>query len=317
MFAALSVFVPLVLATPLLAGDSSVAFDAADSATNSTYAAPEATGGSSRAIPFSIVGEELTYKVVPGDILYDISRREGLAFPAVARANGIEDPNLIWAGTSLVLPTRMILPGVAENGVVVNIPEYRLFVFNGGALYAVYPVTVGLPTWRTPLGSFTVTTKVENPTWYMPPNLAEREKVKREIIPPGPHNPLGDFWIGTSLRHTGIHSTNSPMTIGRALSHGCLRLYPEHIRLLAKKMKVGDSGEILYLPAKAAVNGDSIFVEVHPDIYGLVPDFRGALRERLQQMGVWERVDVALVDQAVREARGIPVMVQRVKNRAP
>jgi L,D-transpeptidase ErfK/SrfK len=254
--------------------------------------------------------EVRTCTVAPGDSLFVLARRHGVAYPAVVRANGLSNPNIIRAGRVLVLPTQYILPAVKENGVVINIPENRLFLFRAGKVRAVYPATVGLPTWKTAIGPFTVTSKVPKPTWYMPPELAERENVKREIVPPGPHNPLGDFWIGTSLKHTGIHSTNSPMTIGRSLSHGCIRLYPEHVKELFGEVTMGEAGEILYEPIKIAVNGDDVLVEIHPDIYSLVPDIPRVAEERLKALGVWEKVDAGLLRRAVTEARGMPVMVR-------
>ena len=258
----------------------------------------------------SITGEVRTCTVAPGDSLFVLARRHGVAYFAVVRANGLSNPNIIRAGRVLVLPTQYILPAVKENGVVINIPENRLYLFRAGKVRAVYPATVGLPTWQTPIGPFTVTSKVPKPTWYMPPELAERENVKREIVPPGPHNPLGDFWIGTSLKHTGIHSTNSPMTIGRSLSHGCIRLYPEHVKELFGEVTMGEAGEILYEPIKIAINGDDVLVEVYPDIYGLVPDIPRAAEERPKALGVWEKVDAGLLRRVVTEARGMPVMVR-------
>ena len=267
------------------------------------------SAASAQSIP-SIAGEARTCTVVTGDSLFVLARRHGVAYPAVVRANGLSNPNIIRAGTVLVLPTQYILPAVKENGVVINIPENRLYLFRAGKVRAVYPATVGLPTWQTAIGPFTVTSKVPKPTWYMPPELAERENVKREIVPPGPHNPLGDFWIGTSLKHTGIHSTNSPMTIGRSLSHGCIRLYPEHVKELFGEVTMGEAGEILYEPIKAAVSGDDVLVEIHPDIYGLVPDLLRAAEERLKALGVWEKVDAGLLRRAVTETRGMPVTVR-------
>lgn len=258
----------------------------------------------------AVVGESKTYTIHPGDKLYEIARPQGCAYPAIVRANHLKNPNFIRAGAKLLLPTRCIPPLGREEGVVVNLPEYRLYLFHKGAVQAVYPVTIGLPTWRTPLGAFTITCKVHNPAWYMPPDLARREKVKREVVPPGPENPLGDFWIGTSLEHTGIHGTNTPMSMGRALSHGCVRLYQEHLEELVRNLHVGDSGEILYMPVKAAVDGDDILVEVHPDVYETVPDFARAAKDVLSNLGVWDRVDPALLRRALEETRGIPVSVK-------
>jgi L,D-transpeptidase ErfK/SrfK len=256
-------------------------------------------------------GESRTYTVMPGDGLYGIARRCGLAYPAVARANGIENPNLLRIGKVLTLPTRFILPAQKEAGIVINIPESRLYLFHEGTVQAVFPVAVGLPTWQTPCGSFAITSKVKNPAWYMPPDLAQRENIQREVIPAGPDNPLGDYWIGTSVSHTGIHGTNVPMSIGRPLSHGCMRLYPEHIDSLFNLVSVGDSGEILYEPIKIAFDGDDILVEIHPDLYDKVPDIAKATEQQLRTFGVWEKVDPKRLVQAVDGSRGIPVSIRK------
>jgi L,D-transpeptidase ErfK/SrfK len=255
-------------------------------------------------------GETRTHIIAPGEALSDIARRNGLAYPAVARANGIENPNLIRVGKTLVLPTRYILPARRADGIVVNIPEFRLYLYREDTVRAVFPIAVGLPTWETPRGEFAVINKVKNPAWYMPPDLARREEIEREIIPAGPNNPLGDFWIGTSLAHTGIHGTNVPMSIGRALSHGCMRLYPEQIDSLFRLVAVGDSGNIVYQPVKVATDGDDILVEVHPDVYDEASGLEHKAEAELRALGVWERVDKNSLQQVVAQARGIPVSVK-------
>ena len=215
------------------------------------------------------------------------------------------------AGAVLTLPTRFILPDTLRDGIIVNIPEYRLYHLRGGTVDAVFPVAIGLPTWQTAIGEFTVTSRVENPAWYMPPDMARRENVKREIVPAGPDNPLGDFWIGTSLKHTGIHGTNRPMSIGRALSHGCLRLYPEHIDSLFYDVTIGEAGIILYEPVKVSVDGDSVWIEVHPDVYENFDDLGDIATSQLRTLGVWDRVDRHLLQAALDEARGVPEAIQK------
>jgi L,D-transpeptidase ErfK/SrfK len=247
--------------------------------------------------------------VMKGDSLYEIARRFGLTYPAIARANGIKDPNILRLGKVLILPTQYILPAFREDGIVVNLPEFRIYFFRGGKLQAVYPVAIGLPTWQTPTGPFTVINRVENPAWYMPPDLARRENIKREIIEAGADNPLGDFWIGTSISHTGIHGTNVPMTIGRPLSHGCMRMYPKDIKTLFDAIRQGEEGEVLYEPVKVTVNGEDILVEVHPDIYGKIPDMFRNTENKLRALGVWEKVDKELLADIVDETRGLPVSV--------
>jgi hypothetical protein len=73
---------------------------------------------------------------------------------------------------------------------------------------------------------------------------------------------------------------------------------------------MGEAGEIIYEPVKVAINGDDVLVEVHPDIYGLVPDIPRAAEERPKALGVWEKVDAGLLRRVVTEARGMPVMVR-------
>ena len=259
----------------------------------------------------TITGEEQSYTVVRGDRLYEVARGKGLAYTSLARANGIVDPNIVQAGAVLTLPTRFILPDTLRDGIIVNIPEYRLYHLRGGTVDAVFPVAIGLPTWQTAIGEFTVTSRVENPAWYMPPDMARRENVKREIVPAGPDNPLGDFWIGTSLKHTGIHGTNRPMSIGRALSHGCLRLYPEHIDSLFYDVTIGEAGIILYEPVKVSVDGDSVWIEVHPDVYENFDDLGDIATSQLRTLGVWDRVDRHLLQAALDEARGVPEAIQK------
>jgi L,D-transpeptidase ErfK/SrfK len=256
------------------------------------------------------VGEARTYTIAHGDALYAIARAQGVSYAALARANAIENPNLIREGRKLILPTRSILPAPRSDGLVINLAELRVYLLRGGVVQAVFPAAVGLPTWETPCGEFAVVNKVKNPAWYMPPELARRENIAREVVEAGPENPLGDFWIGTSLAHTGIHGTNVPMSIGRPLSHGCMRLYPEHIDSLFRMVAVGDSGTIVYRPVKVALDADDVLVEVHPDIYERTPDLYREAVAQLRALGVWERVDARALEQAVAQARGIPVSVR-------
>ena len=261
--------------------------------------------------PLALGGEVETYTVAKGDHLYEIARGRGFSYTALARANGIADPNIVRAEAVLTLPTRFILPDTLQNGIIVNIPEYRLYHLHEGVVDAVFPVAIGLPTWQTTVGEFTVTSRVENPAWYMPPEMAQRENVKREIIPAGPDNPLGDFWIGTSLKHTGIHGTNRPMSIGRALSHGCMRLYPEHIDSLFQNVTIGERGVILYEPVKVSVDGDSVWIEVHPDVYENLDDLGDAAKRQLQDLGVWDNVDRRMLESAIEQVRGIPEEIRK------
>jgi L,D-transpeptidase ErfK/SrfK len=259
-----------------------------------------------------LIGKDTVYQVDKGEGLYEIARKFDISYMSIALTNQISDPNRIYAGQKLILPTRTILPKKLDKGIIINIPEFRLYFFEGDDSIKVYPVCIGLPTWRTPTGEFSITHKIKNPTWYMPDAIAEKEKVKKEIVPPGPLNPLGDFWIGTDLRHTGIHSTIIPMSIGRALSHGCVRLYPEDIEVLFPLTEVGVTGEVIYEPIKLTGREDSLFLEVYPDIYEMVQDYEKEFYKKLKILNSPPDLDKDKIKIILGEKRGIPVFIGKI-----
>ena len=126
----------------------------------------------------------------------------------------------------------------------------RLLLLEDGLLLEQFPVAIGRPGWETPLGSFAVLEKIRNPTWQHP---------QRSLtIGPGPNNPLGSRWIGfwrdCNLRKpwegvkplalpncatVGFHGTPQRGSVGRAVSHGCVRLYDEDVRRLFEQVEVG------------------------------------------------------------------------------
>ncbi len=271
---------------------------------------PAQNANLSEAQPFwAITGENVRHKIEEGESLFRIARMYGASYTAVARASGIKNPNMIFAGKILLIPLRSIVPGKLDRGLLINIPEFRLFVFKDGAVTGVYPVCIGLPTWQTPLGEFSVANKVKDPAWYMPPDMAEKEKIKREIIPAGPNNPVGDRWIGTSKEHTGIHGTNSPMSIGRALSHGCIRLYPESILKVFDEVDVGDPAVFVYEPIKIIDTGEEILVEIHPDVYSLIPDLCQHAKKRLEELNLLDRICPEKLEKAIGQISGVPVPI--------
>ena len=256
-----------------------------------------------------ISGEPTIYTVQKGDSLFPIARHHDISYTAIVRANQITNPNKIFPNQKLIIPKEAIVPKVIDHGIIINLPESRLYLFAEGKLTGIYPVAIGLPTWQTPIGEFTILNKVKDPAWYMPPEISRRENVKKEIIPPGFNNPLGDRWIGTSIKHTGIHGTNQPMSIGKALSHGCIRLYPEDIQKVFDTVKVGNWGEFLYEPVKVTINGQDIFIEVHPDIYGLIPDMGKLAQERIRGFNLLEKIDFEKLQRAIKNSSGIPVRI--------
>src|SRR5262245_39987187 len=98
--------------------------------------------------------------------------------------------------------------------IVVSIPDRKLALIENDQIVSLYPVAVRAPAPPSPVGTFTVVTRVSNPTYYHP----------GVVIGPGATNPIGTRWIGLSEKGFGIHGTDQPGSIGFARSHGCIRL---------------------------------------------------------------------------------------------
>ncbi|MEW6493018.1 MAG: L,D-transpeptidase family protein [Cyanobacteriota bacterium] len=112
--------------------------------------------------------------------------------------------------------------------------ERKLYIYSGETKLTSYPVAVGRSGWETPMGTFQVIDKIEHPAWMHP--------FTNEVVPPGPENPLGERYIGfwtDGRNYIGFHGTPDRESVGRAASHGCVRMYNKDIRELYKWVAVG------------------------------------------------------------------------------
>jgi L,D-transpeptidase ErfK/SrfK len=178
-------------------------------------------------------------------------------------------------------------------------------------MVATYPVGIGDIGWETPKALTRVMNRRVDPTWAVPKSL--RAKYQTIWMPPGPDNPLGKYWIGLSLKGYGIHGTNSPWGVGRLVSHGCIRLYPEDIAILFENVSVNTPVEIVYEPVKMGIRNNNIFIEVHPDIYRRIPNMRTQTIHRLHELGWLRSVSVSKVNDALDKQSGVPVRVGFLK----
>ncbi|MBQ7528641.1 L,D-transpeptidase family protein [bacterium] len=233
-----------------------------------------------------VVGTDRTHVVSYGENLYSIAQKYGLAIEHLAFANH-RDPNNInvSVGTSLIIPGRRVLPkNPPTNGLVVNLPERGVYLFRDNHFEKFYPVAIGQSgRFQTPMGNFTIVSRTKDPTWFPP----EWANMGEEPVPAGPNNPLGDRWIGLSAPGVGLHSTTSPMSIGQAVSHGCMRMYPSSVHELFDKVVVGWPVRIEYETAKAGYNykDGRYYVVSFPDVYGLAPT-KSSMNKTLEEVGL-------------------------------
>jgi L,D-transpeptidase ErfK/SrfK len=267
----------------------------------------------------TVVGEPKGYTFAKKDTLYDVARHLGLGINEVTDAFPGVDPWLPPEGERLAFPTWWVLPDSAYRGVVVNIPEMRVYYFpQGGGDWArtvvTYPVGLGRDEWRTPTGKFKVTEKTVNPEWVIPESIraehiAERGDPRTRIAGGDPSNPLGRYRLRLSLPLYGIHGTNIPWGVGMEVSHGCIRLYPEDIERLFGLVAVGTPGEIVYEPVKIGARDGDVYVEVHRDIYDIGLDYAAKARELLRRRGWQDLADPGLLAGALQRRSGVPVLV--------
>jgi L,D-transpeptidase ErfK/SrfK len=225
----------------------------------------------------TVVGEDQSIVTAYEDTLYDLARAYSLGSEELIRVNPSVDPWLPGAGKMLVVPGRHILPPGPHEGIVVNLPEHRLYYFpkpkRGGPIQVItYPVSIGKMDWRTPLGTTHVTQKQKDPTWYPPESVRKEHAEAGDPLPPkvgpGPDNPLGAYAMrlaagnGTYL----IHGTNNPIAVGLAVTHGCIRMYPDDVAALFPLIPVGTPVRLINEPVKVAWVDGELLLEAHPPV---------------------------------------------------
>ncbi len=272
----------------------------------------------------TVIGSPRTYTIQPNDTLLDVARFFDLGYNEIVAAYPDMDPWIPKEGSILSIPTAWILPKSRYKGMVVNIPEMRLYYFPpedkriNQRVVLTYPVGLGRKGWPTPRTPFRIRGKTANPIWVIPQSIKE-ERIKEKgwsenSIPGGvAENPLGKYRLELSLsRASGayaIHGTNNPWAVGRLVTHGCIRLYPEDIARFFDIVRVGSPGELTYQPVKIGMQHGRVYIEAHKDIYNLVPDVWGEAQKVVQDSGWAPLVDPLLLLKALRDQSGIPVDV--------
>src|SRR5216117_3692171 len=280
-----------------------------------------------RAPAETVIGALRHYRIRAGDTLLDVARWFDLGYNEIVDANPGVDPWVPAVGTDVVVPTEWVLPCCTYQGIVVNIPELRLYYFRPApddprtTLLTTYPVGLGRDDRRTPRGKFRVQSKQVKPTWYIPESIrrehiAERGDGRRSIPGGAPDNPLGDYRLQLTHRLYGIHGTDVPWGIGMQATHGCVRLYPEDIERLFRLVEVGTPVEFTYQPVKVGRRDGVAYVEVERDIYRYTRSLAGAARTALAREKLTGRVDGRLLDAVLGSPTGVPLRVSPDGRRA-
>jgi len=185
----------------------------------------------------SIVGEIKVVQISGANTLPDVARHYDVGYDEITMANPDVDVWLPKPEQHIVVPTQFILPPKPWTGVIINIPQRRLFYFlpvKKGETPKVLTLPVGIARedWETPLGLSFIKSKQKDPAWFVPKSIRKEHLENEgyelpEYFPPGPNNPMGMLAVETGFRSIFVHGTNRPWGIGMRVSHGCLHLYPE------------------------------------------------------------------------------------------
>ncbi|MHC9245172.1 L,D-transpeptidase family protein [Aeromonas jandaei] len=219
-----------------------------------------------------LIGELEDYFIQQDEYLELVGKHTQIGFLALLEANPGVDPYLPKPGTRLTLPTQMLLPDVPREGIVINLPELRLYYFpKGKQEVIVLPIGIGDIGRETPEMTTTIIEKNPDPSW-VPGPMVRKSWLEQQgitlpaVVPPGPDNPLGKFAmrLGYGKRDYLIHGTNKDFGVGLRVSAGCIRLRPDDIESLFKMVPIGTPVRVINQPVKVAIEPDGRrWLEVH------------------------------------------------------
>ncbi len=266
-----------------------------------------------------LVGEIRTVTTRFEDTLSDIARAHDLGYAEITAANPGVDPWLPGEGIEIVLPTRFVLPPGPREGIVINLPELRLYYYPKGEHRVItHPLGIGREGWATPTGETHIVRKKAHPTWTPPESIRkEYEQEGRplpKVVGPGPDNPLGDYALYLGMPGYLLHGTNKPWGVGMRVSHGCIRLYPEDIAALFPRVPVGTPVRIINEPYKLGWDGGQLYLEAHRPLSEQEQageDIHTPLQESVARAleGRHLQADWKQIRSAVLEHTGIPVPI--------
>jgi len=261
----------------------------------------------------SVIGSIKEYKINGNESLIEIARRFGLGYNEIVSANPELDPFIPKNNTVAVIPSSWILPHVdIYNGIVINLSEMRLYYFfkkDGKDVVRTFPIGIGDEGKDTPTGSFRIIEKKEKPSWYVPESIRKERAHLPKVVPPGPNNPLGSHALRLSLSSYLIHGTNRPWAVGRRVTNGCIRLYPEDIPELFKLVPIGTPVTIIRQPVKVGIKNNKTYIEVHYDDYKKNINYMNEAMKLLSDKKLLNHVNTERLYNALNLKNGIPIEI--------
>ena len=179
-------------------------------------------------------------------------------------------PFLLKIGSQVVIPHEMLLPFITRKGIVINLPELRLYYFSPkGNQVHVFPVGIGRQGLSTPLTSSFIGEKRKDPIWRPTQEMQERHfaqygKYLAKEVAAGPNNPFGKYALRLGTSEYLIHGSNKRFGIGMRASSGCIRMYDDDIKWLFDNVPLNTKVRVINQPVKMSYeNGEKQLIEIH------------------------------------------------------
>ena len=219
---------------------------------------------------FRLIGHDQEHKVVKGDYFQKIAEQYNIGFLALMAANPDIDPFLPEINSDIVIPSAMLLPYVKWEGIVINLPELRMYYFIPEMNKVhVFPVGIGRDGLATPKATSYISSKRKNPTWRPTDEMRQRYfedhgKTLAKEIPPGPNNPFGKYALRLGTSEYLIHGTNQRFGIGMRASSGCIRMFDDDIEWLFENIPLNTKVRIIEQPIKMSYEESGRrLIEIH------------------------------------------------------
>lgn len=250
------------------------------------------------------------------DSLVELARHYGIGFNEIEIANPGVDAFVPGENLEIRIPSLWVLPDAPMEGIVINTSEMRLYYFAPAkkgtpVKVSTFPIGIGDEGTETPAGTWKISEKRPNPSWYPPASIRKERPELPGVVPPGPENPLGTHAMRLSKTNFLVHGTHRPYGVGRQVSHGCIRLYPEHIPQLFNMVTIGTKVTIVKQPIKVGVRNKRVYVEIHEDPYIKIPNYLEATNALLQKKGLLKMISTDKLYKAVRKKDGVPFDITR------
>ena len=270
------------------------------------------------------VAGEVSYLLTDGDrTLVDVALERDLGILGISALNPGVDVWVPGADRLVALPTAYVLPEHERQGIIVNLAELRLYHFQDpDTAPSVHTIGIGRDGFATPLGPTKVTRKQADPIWYPTEATRADRPDLPTMVPAGPDNPLGRHALYLGFPTYLIHGTNKPYGVGRRVSRGCIRMYPDVVADLFDRVPVGTPVRIMDDPIKLGWSAGELYLEVHPDheqLDELEADYRFtkkpppdiAPRIIAKAGDASSRLAWDVIDQELINRRGVPVRITK------